>query len=138
MAQRKFQLHIETLTAILNVPDTELKDIILEGFKLLKFDPEILVRIAEDIELAAKHKKSGRLEDQAFYEQLNGIIPGLELYLPEGNLASANLYLYQGRPRLLDPEAIFLLMMCRAHLDSVTPMLLQTQLVIISINRKYK
>lgn len=118
MAQNKLQLHLETLTAILNAPDTELKDIFLEGLKLLKFDPEILVRIARDIEFAAKHKKANRLEDQAYYEQLSGTMPGLELFLSEWN--TDNLYLLEGRPRLLDPEATFLLMMCRAHLDSVT------------------
>ena len=120
MTQRKFKLHTTVLTAIINTPSTELKDIFLEGLKLLQFDPSILDRIACDIDKAAKEKKMMRLADQAWYEQLNGTFPGCESLCAAVDFDSAKLCLFEGRPRLLDPESVFLLMMCRAHLDSVT------------------
>lgn len=120
MTQNKFSYRITTLTAILTSPESELKQIFLEGLKLLQFDSGILMRIAEDIDLAAKQKKATRLLDRAWYADLTGVIPGLEPYCAESVWEAEGLDLYEGRPRLLDPEVVFLLMMSRAHLDSVT------------------
>ncbi len=120
MAQSEFKLPNTVLTAILNSPDTELKEIFLEGFKLLRFDPLILDRIAKDINRTAKEKKAMRLTDQAWYSQLSGTFPGFESLCKVEDFDPETLCLLEGRPRLMDPESIFFLMMCRGHLDSVT------------------
>ena len=120
MTQRKFKLHTTVLTAILSTPDTELKDIFLEGLKLIRHEPSILDRIGFDIDQAAKEKKAMRLSDRSWYEDLNGILPGCEWIRGAVAFDPDKLTLFEGRPRLLDPESVFLLMLCRAHLDSVT------------------
>lgn len=120
MAQLKLQLQVSTHTAILSAPDSELKEILLEGRKLLIFDSEILIRIGQDIDAAAKIKKANRIEDQHYYDQLNGTIPSMKSYLSQDPCDTTELVLLDGRPRLLDPESLFYLMLCRAHLDSVT------------------
>lgn len=120
MTQSKFIFRPTVLTAILNSPATELKEIFLEGLKLLQFDPSILERIACDLEKAAKEKKAVRLADQGWYEQRNLTLPGFEVLCTIMAINPDDLYLFEGRPRLLDPESVFLLMMCRGHLDSVT------------------
>ncbi len=120
MTQSKFKFHTTVLTAIINAPATELKDIFLEGLKLLKYDPSILDRIGWDIDKTAKEKKAMRLADQEWYEQLNGTLPGYEALCAVVDLDLEKLCLFQGRPRLLDSESVFILLLCRAHLNSVT------------------
>ena len=120
MTQRKFKLHTSVLGAILNTPDTELKDIFLEGLKLLEQEPSILYKIDVDIDSAAKEKKALRLADQKWFSDLNGWLPGCEEVGNSMVVDPDKLLLFEGRPRLLDPESVFLLMLCRAHLDSVT------------------
>ena len=94
-------------TAILSTPDTELKDIFLEGLKLIRHEPSIPDRIGFDIDQAAKEKKAMRLSDRSWYEDLNGILPGCEWIRGAVAFDPDKLTLFEGRPRLLDPESVF-------------------------------
>jgi len=120
MAQTEFKFNSNPQAAIVSAPDTELKSIFLECLRLLEHTPEILSMIENDINLAAKGKKVYRLENRDYYYTKHGQFPGFELVQTEGNYSPERLHLWDGRPRLLDSEALFLMMMCRAHLDSVT------------------
>ena len=99
MTQSKFKLQTTAHTAIINSPDTELKEIFLESCKLLRFDPSILDRIALDIDLAAKAKKATRLPDQVWREHLSGTFPGFESLCATAEFDPDNHYLLEGRPR---------------------------------------
>jgi hypothetical protein len=119
MTQSKLQIKSSALDAIIMAPETELKEILIETLKLIRINPEILARIDHDIELEAKQQKIYRLEEKSWYENLNGTIPGIGLsFLPSERIRE-NMELKIGRPRLLDAESTFLMIMCRANLDSV-------------------
>src|SRR5512136_2083735 len=119
MAQKKFEFKENVLNTILSNPETELKEIMLEGIKLLEFAPEVLDMIKHDIDLAAKQKKMYRLEEQAWYSRLTEPLPGFDT-IQTSELSTEDLILFDGRPRKLDSEATFLMMLIRAHLDSIT------------------
>ena len=104
-----------------SVPDTELRNIFLEMVSLVEYDPSILDKIEEDVDRAAKKKKAARLAEKRWYDNRNRILPECEKFMGEDeNYNPDNLTLLDGRPRLLDPLSVFFLMMCRAHLNSVT------------------
>lgn len=118
MAQKKFRFKQNVLNTILSFPDTEMKEIMLEGVHLLEFAPECLVRIGCDVDLMAKGKKADRVAEQNWYSNLTRELPGME---SAGEIPEAeSLMLLDGRPRKLDAEATFFLMLIRSHLDSVT------------------
>jgi len=118
MAQKKFRFKQNILDLILSFPDTEMKEIMLEGVHLLEFAPECLDGIAGDVDLLAKGKKADRIAERDWYLSLSLDLPGMQTggVFPEAE----SLVLLDGRPRKLDAEAIFFLMLIRAHLDSVT------------------
>jgi len=122
MAQLKLTTEMDARNCVRCAPDTELKEIWLEAFRLLDFDPKILEYIEKDIDLAAKQEKKTRLLDQAWLAEMTLPLPGLEPMTVEEFEAfdAAMLNLGTGRERRLDAEAAFLFMQCRAHLDSVT------------------
>lgn len=120
MAQIKFKFQASKTEAIINTPDTELKDIFLQGLELIRYDASILERIEQDLDKAAKKKKAMRLADMKWYMNRNGVLPGFKLLGDEMDIPPDSLNLLDGRPRSLDPEAVFLLLMCRAYLGSIT------------------
>lgn len=103
-------------SAIINSPDSEMKVIFLEGFDLLEKCPEILLRIQHDIDAVAKQKKRVRLEDAAWYRARCKTIPGMECTsdVPE------DLFLCHGRPRKMDAELTFFMLLVRGLINSVT------------------
>ena len=121
-AQPKLITEMDARNQILCSADTELKDIWLEGLRLLDFEPNICECIQGDIDLAAKQEKKARLLDQAWLTEMTRPLPGMEPMTIEKikKLDAADLRLGTGRERLLDAESVFLFMQCRAHLDSVT------------------
>jgi len=113
---------MDGFNAILSAPDTELRDILLEGHRLLRFDPGILSCIGTDLESAAKRTKAARLADRRWQNQRTPCLfesAGHEVSRP-GPIVPSELELSTGRGRLLDEEAVFLLMLCRGHLHSIT------------------
>lgn len=119
MAQLKFKLEQRTLDVILSNQDTELKEILLEGIRLLDYDPGIVNQIQQDIDLHAKKKKAYRLEEKTWYLHLTGDLPGIDKILRR-EIAVGDIKLLNGRPRKLDAEAALLMMLVRAYFDSVT------------------
>lgn len=122
MTQPELTTEMDAYNRVLCAADTELKDIWLEGLRLLDFEPKICQRIEEDIELVAKQEKKSRLLDRAWAADAIPRLPGMEPTSFEEieALEAASLNLDVGRKRLLDGESVFLFMLCRAHLDSVT------------------
>jgi IS5 family transposase len=122
MTQPKLITKMDARNQVLCAADTELKEIWLEGLRLLDFEPKICERVKEDIDLAAKQEKKARLLDQAWLAEMTRPLPGMEPMTVEElkELDAAELSLGTGRERLLDAEAVFMFMQCRAHLDSVT------------------
>ena len=137
MTQKKLNLKNSVLTAIVDSPDTELKEIFLQALRLVKLNPSILDMINWDLDKAAKEKKAMRLKDQEFYRKLTEVLPGYDSYCEEVEINPLELVLYDGRPRLLDAEAVFLLMMCKGHLDSVTSRSASDRLVDSLLIRNY-
>ena len=99
--------------------DTELKVILLEGLHLISKDANICKLIDADVDRAAKISKKERLEDAAWCGTFTPILPGLTL-AEAPKIVAESLSLGIGCPRNLDAEAIFIFMLCRAYLGSVT------------------
>ena len=120
MTQKNLNLKFNAISAIIDSPDSELKTIFIQAVRLIKFDPQIISRIQKDVNCIALKKKADRLKDRDWFFDQYGLLPifdspqKISAYEPE------NLRLLHGRPRLLDAESVFLLMMCRAHLNSVS------------------
>ena len=116
MTLNQIAFSFSTHSVIVNSPDTEMKAIFLQGFELLQAYPEILHKIQDDIDEVAKKKKRVRQADAAWYRAKNMTIPGMDFsYDPPENVI-----LFQGRPRKMDAEATFFLMLARGHINSVT------------------
>ena len=116
MAQKAIAFTFRTHSAIVNCPDSEMKTIFLEGLDLLRACPEILVRIQTDIDAAAKRKKQVRQADAAWYRSRTITIPGMECDIQDFE----EVILLDGRPRKMDAESTFFLMLVRGHISSVT------------------
>ncbi|MCD4654133.1 transposase [bacterium] len=116
MAQKAISLTFCTRSAIVNSPDSEMKAIFLEGFELLETCPEILVRIQNDIDEIAKQKKRIRQADSSWYLSKTMMIPGFD----HDESVFKDLILQNGRPRKMDAESTFFMMLVRGLLDSVT------------------
>lgn len=116
MALKEIAFSFSTHSAIVNCPDSEMKAIFLEGFDLLRACPEIISRIQQDIDEVARQKKRIRQADAAWYLAQTMTIPGMDFDFQ----APENISLLQGRPRKMDAESTFILMLVRGHIDSVT------------------
>lgn len=122
MAQYTLAQLMDARNAVSCCPDTELKEIVLEVFRLLDYRPGLRQLVRRDLDLAATAEKKLRLiasaEQSAATPALEGLFsPGVEEIEAS---AVESLRLKEGRPRTLDGEAILLLAMTRAHLDSVS------------------
>jgi len=122
MAQFTLTAQMDARNRVLCSPDTEMKRIMLEAFRLLDYDPSICKHIEEDLNrvaLAAKKKRIvASVERRAATPPLNG----MAVFTVEDAVAIEpdELQLGVGRERLLDGEAALMLAMCRAHLDSLS------------------
>jgi len=79
-----------------------------------------LTQIEKDVNWIALNKKADRLKDRDWYYDQYGLLPIFDSIQKKAIYEPEKLRLAVGRPRLLDSEAVLLLMMCRAHLNSVS------------------
>jgi hypothetical protein len=113
---------MDSVNTVLATPDTELRDIWLEGLRLLNFDAGICSRIEADIALAAKRQKAARVQDQQYRDRRTPcLFESADKELVESaDVDPSKLVIGTGRSRLLDGNAVFLFLLCRGHLDSIT------------------
>lgn len=97
--------------------DTELKGIIVEGLEFFKESPEIKSMIEADIDAWALRKKQQRLEDKRWESARTSGLPLGDLPAVSGEDA---LQLQSGRPRLLDGESVFVLLLARGYYGSLS------------------
>jgi IS5 family transposase len=122
MAQLTLTSYLDVRNQIFAMPDTELRDIVIEGWGLVDKVPAILECIQEDLDRAALAGKQERIAERVDRASHCPLLPAMPAVAVDEVRAypSQHLTLGTGRPRLLDAEAVFILAMCRAHLDSVT------------------
>lgn len=122
MAQLELTTEMDGRNSVLCAPDTELKEILVEGFRLIDHEPAICKCIDTDIDLACKQAKKDRVLDRLWEEQHSPALPGLAPTTVDEfrSVHAAELQLEAGRQRLLDGEAVFLFMLARGYLGSVT------------------
>ena len=77
--------------------DSQLNDFLNEIHQIARFEPSIVERIDEDLDLHAKRKKLLRLADAQFLAGQTPDLPKLELQLRE--LKLDDIQLEEGRPR---------------------------------------
>ena len=90
--------------------DSQLNDFLNEIHQIARFDPSIVERIDEDLDLHAKKKKLLRLADAQFFAGQTPDLPKLQLQLRELKLDSIELE--TGRPRT-DAYIVYLFLMLR-------------------------
>jgi len=108
--------------AVLCCPDTEMKEIVLEGLELVRFNPDICKRIGACLDSSAKAAKKARKMAAAERLDATPALPGIPAWTAEhaGALDAEELDLEQGRPRGIDGESALILGVCRAHLGSLS------------------
>ena len=90
--------------------DSQLNDFLSEIHQIVRFEPSIVERIDEDLDLHAKKKKLLRLADAQFLAGQTLDLPKLQLQLSE--LKIDNIELETGRPRT-DAYIVYLFLMLR-------------------------
>lgn len=122
MAQLSLTSQMDARNAVLCSPDSELKEIILEAFRLLDFDTTICQRIEADLARAALAAKKQRIVASTERAAATPALEGMRAWTVEDAEAinPDSLVLGPGRPRNLDGESALVLGMCRAHLDSLS------------------
>ncbi|MFH1038758.1 MAG: hypothetical protein V1789_08855 [PVC group bacterium] len=101
----------------LPVPDTEFHDFLEQMDELVRFSPEILEAIEQDLDEHGKKKKKIRRADQRFVEELTGGLPGI--HVDEYTVSDFEVRLGVGRPRL-SAYLTYVFLMIRGKLGSVT------------------
>lgn len=101
----------------LPVPDTDFRDFLKQSEELVRFAPEILEAIEQDLDEHGKKKKKVRLADKRFVEELTGELPGIQVV--ESLVSDSELRLDIGRPRL-PAYLAYIFLMIRGELGSVT------------------
>ena len=109
--------HTHLSNLILPVPDTDFRDYLDEVDELLRFAPEIVGKIDEDLDSRARKKKRLRLEDQKFLDERTDDLP--EFKITERDLETDELNLAVGRPRM-SGYAVYVFMMLRGFLGSLS------------------
>ena len=90
--------------------DTQLNDFLNEIHEIACFEPSIVERIDQDLDLHAKKKKLLRLEDERFLAGQTPDLPKLQLRLRE--LKIDDIQLEEGRPRT-DAYVVYVFLMLR-------------------------
>ena len=88
-----------------------------EVAELLRFAPEIITTIENDLDAHAREKKKLRLEDRKFFESLTEDLPELEIEQTE--VSDDGLTLGVGRPRM-PAETVYVFLMLRGFLGSLS------------------
>jgi len=102
---------------ILPVPDTDFSDFLDEVDELVRFAPEIITAIDDDLDAHAREKKKLRLEDRKFFESRTEDLP--ELGIEDCEFLSEELTLAVGRPRM-PADAVYVFLMMRGFLGSLS------------------
>ena len=101
----------------LPVPDTDFRDYLEELDEVLRFAPEIVAAIEQDLDTHARKKKHLRMEDRRFFESHTGDLPDLDIR--ERTIVADELTLAVGRPRM-PGDAVYLFLMLRGFLGSLS------------------
>ena len=101
----------------LPVPDTDFRDYLEELDEVLRFAPEIVSAIEQDLDTHARKKKHLRMEDRRFFESHTGDLPDLDIR--ERTIVADELTLAVGRPRM-PGDAVYLFLMLRGFLGSLS------------------
>lgn len=101
----------------LPLPDTDFRDFLDEVDKLVRFAPEIIMMIEDDLDAHAREKKKLRLEDRKFFESQTEDFP--ELNIEDSELLSEELSLAVGRPRM-PAEVVYVFLMMRGFFGSLS------------------
>jgi len=122
MAQLSLTAQMDARNRVLCSPDSELKDIMLEAFRLIDYAPAICQRLERVLDQVARAAKKQRLLATAERAAATPALAGLPARTAQDvrTLNPDDLSLAWGRPRGLDGEAVLMLAMCRAHLDSLS------------------
>lgn len=101
----------------LPVPDTDFRDYLDEVDEVLRFAPEIVAAIEQDLDTHARKKKHLRMEDRRFFESHTADLPDLDIR--ERTIVADELTLAVGRPRM-PGDAVYLFLMLRGFLGSLS------------------
>jgi IS5 family transposase len=101
------------------LPDTDLRDFLDEVDELLRFAPQIIEKIEQDLDSHALQKKRLREQDREFLQNQTAKLPSLDLPERDPSAEPSSLALQEGRPRM-PSVAVFLYMMLRGFLGSLT------------------
>lgn len=101
----------------LPLPETDFSAYLKEVGKVVRFAPQIITVIEEDLDAYAREKKKLRLEDQKFFESQTDDFPGLDI--EETELRINELELAVGRPRM-PAELVYTFLMIRGFLGSLS------------------
>lgn len=122
MAQLTLTCGMDRRNRVLCCPDTELKTIVLEVFRLVEYDASICEHVEKALDAAALESKRERLAVSA--EEISGTTVFEQLSVPSArdvrSTPAEQFVLQSGRPRSLDGESVLVLCMCRAHLGSLS------------------
>lgn len=118
MKQLSISSQSDAVNRILLAPDSEMKEILLEGLQLAGAHPEILERIQADLDQHALEAKQLREADKRWYEGMIDQLPNISW--DECQSDDATVALCFGRPRLYTAELVFLFSLLRAHWGSIT------------------
>ena len=103
---------MDRFNRILTCRDTFLVEIAREALGLAQFDPSLLQSFQDDMDLAAKTARKGRLMDLIWEEEKLPAFPGfLDAIMPSDfdSTEPAELELHAGRPRAMDAELLLVL-----------------------------
>ena len=109
--------NINVCNLILTVPDTDFRDFLKEADELVRFAPEIIAAIENDMDVCAKKRKSLRLADKRYYEKRMDDLPGIDII--EKAVLADDLQLEVGRPRM-QGYAVYMFLMIRGFLGSLS------------------
>lgn len=101
----------------LPLPETDFRDFLTEVDEFIRFAPEIITAIEEDLDVHARNKKKLRVEDRKFLESQTEEIPDLDI--EDGEILSEDLKLAVGRPRM-PAEVVYVFVLARGFLGSLS------------------
>jgi hypothetical protein len=103
---------MDRFNRVLACRDTFLVEIVREALGLARFDPSLVAAFAEDMDLAAKTAKKGRLMDLIWRDAALPAFPGfVDSIMPSDfdSTRPSSLSLHAGRPRAMDAELLLVL-----------------------------
>ncbi len=101
----------------LPVPDTDFRNYLDEVHGLIRYAPQIVDAIEQDLDTHAREKKHLRMEDRKFFESQTDDLPHLDI--TERHILADELTLAVGRPRM-SGYLVYVFMMLRGFLGSLT------------------